>query len=228
LPSIEIARDEIHLWETSLAVADEEVSFIEEFLSPDELVYADNYRVARARRQYVVSRGKLRHLLSRYLGMPAQSIRFGIEGAGKPVLEGQRTIDFNLTHSGQLVLYGVAAARPVGVDVEQVRPMERAVELAGRFFSAGEHEIVAAAAPEHRDRAFLSMWVRREAYAKALGSNFWRALASYHGPNAAHPPDSVGESATEYSVRVVDYSDLYVAAVAAAGSDWKVVRRGTV
>jgi hypothetical protein len=65
--------------------------------------------------------------------------------------------------------------------------------------------------------------VRREAYAKARGTSIWRALESRRQNDAT--------AATEdglYTVRLVDYSDRYVAAVAAPGSDWRVVPRGGI
>lgn len=228
LTSIEIAKDEIHLWDTSLAVGDEVLARMERLLSPDERVYADEFSHTGARRQYVISRGILRELLSRYVGTPPADIRFGIEGAGKPVLAGARDVDFNLSHSGELVLYGIAVSRPVGVDMEHVRPIPKAVELARRFMSPAEQENLAATPPDRKDREFLSMWVKRESYAKALGTSVWRALEQLHPMgNPVGSADANPQMSSGHAVRLVDYSDEYVAAVAAAGSDWRIVRRGT-
>ena len=69
MTSIEIGADEVHLWETPLSVEDDELGRINELLSPKESEYAGAFHNARARRQYVVSRGMLRQLLSRYLGV---------------------------------------------------------------------------------------------------------------------------------------------------------------
>ena len=84
--------------------------------------------------------------------------------------------EFNLTHSGDIVLYGVAHSRHVGVDVERIKEIPRAVELAKRFMSAGEHEKIASASTETRDRDFLSLWVRREGSGKAYGVGVWKVL----------------------------------------------------
>jgi 4'-phosphopantetheinyl transferase len=156
----------------------------------------------------------LRQLLSHYVGIAPQDIRFTIEGAGKPVLAGERTVDFNLTHSGKLTLFGVAR-RPIGVDMEQVREMPRAIELAKRYFSPAQHETIAATPADRRSWEFLSMWVRREAYAKALGTSVWRALGDR-------------QITTDHTVQFVDYSAEYVAAIAAPGNDWKVVISGPI
>jgi 4'-phosphopantetheinyl transferase len=211
---LELAADEVHLWETSLSVDDGDLTRIFDLLSPDDQWAANEFTHVPARRQYIVSRGMLRRLLSGYVGVAPQDIRFTIEGAGKPVLAGERAVDFNLTHSGGLTLFGVAR-RPVGVDMEQVREMPRAIELAKRYFSPAQHEQIAGTPAERRSWEFLSMWVRREAYAKALGTSVWRALGDR-------------QISTDHSVQFVDYSTEYVAAIAAPGSDWRIVRKGPV
>ena len=222
MTSIEIGADEVHLWETPLSIWELELAHIQDLLSPEEREYAGD-STTRARRQYVISRGMLRQLLSRYLGQPTADLRFETEGDGKPVLAGKRGVEFNLSHSGEIVVYAVAASRPVGVDIEHLRPVPRALELARRFLSPEESDAIAAAPPEQRDREFLSSWVKREAYAKARGTSIWRALESRHQNDA--------DEATEegaYTVRLIDYSDRYVAAVAAPGSDWHVVPHGGI
>lgn len=231
MPSVEIGQEEVHLWHTGLTVSDEEAARIEQLLPPRERRRLDHFRDPRARRQRVVSRGMLRQLLSRYLDRPPATIEFVREGEGKPVLASDRVLEFNTTHSGDLVLYGIAHSRAVGVDLEHLRPMPRSVELAHRFLSADEHASLVATPPEARDHDFLSMWVKREAFAKAQGKSVWKALERYDqsaGDAGLSHAAARRKAAAEYAVISLDYSDEYVAAVAAYGSDWKIVRRGAV
>jgi 4'-phosphopantetheinyl transferase len=210
----DIPPDEVHLWETSLSVNDDELARMFDILSSVDQWAADEFSHVQARRQYIVSRAMLRQLISGYIGTAPQDIQFTIEGAGKPVLTGQRALDFNLTHSGDLTLFGIAR-RPLGVDMEQVRELPRAIELAKRYFSPAQHEQIAGMPEDRRSWEFLAMWVRREAYAKALGTSVWRALGDR-------------QITTDHTVQFVDYSPEYVAAIAAPGSDWKIVRRGAI
>ncbi|MDP9177438.1 MAG: 4'-phosphopantetheinyl transferase superfamily protein [Gemmatimonadota bacterium] len=210
----DLPHDEVHLWESSLSVDDSELARILDLLSPVDRWAADEFSHVPARKQYIVSRGMLRQLLSGYIGIAPQEIQFTIEGAGKPVLAGERSVDFNLTHSGDLTLLGVAR-RPLGVDMERVREMPRAIELAKRYYSPAQHEEIAATPDDTRSRRFLGMWVRREAYAKALGTSVWRALGDR-------------QITTDHTVQFVDYSAEYVAAIAAPGNDWKIVRCGAI
>lgn len=69
----------------------------------------------------VASRWALREILGRYLGLPADELRFETGRHGKPRLaspEGE--LEFNLSHSSSLALVAIAR-REVGVDVERIR-----------------------------------------------------------------------------------------------------------
>jgi 4'-phosphopantetheinyl transferase len=231
LTSLDLPTGEVHVWEAPLTLADTDVKGLEENLPEHERVYADEFRFPGARRQYLISRGRLRELLSRYLGQRARDIRLVTEGEGKPVIEGDRSLDFNLSHSGDLVLYAVAAGIPVGVDVEKLRPMPRALELARRFLSAEEYQELAATTPEQVSQQFFTMWVRREAYAKARGTSVWRVLERHfhHASEDVVPQMNPSDQMTSgYSVKLLPGLDGYAGAVAALGSDWRVVRRGTL
>ena len=225
----EIAPDEVHLWDTPLAVDEHEVERNDELLSSDEQRYAARFTDIRARNQFIVSRGKLRELLSSYAGEPPRELRFGMTAEGKPFLASARDLEFNLTHSAGLVLYGVARSRPVGVDVERVREMPRAIELARRFMSGEEHERVASALADTRDREFLSLWVRREGSGKAYGVGVWKVLENGQRKGEARIANPLFARITsDYACKVIDYSYEYVAAVAALGDDWRLVRCGSV
>ena len=229
MSATEIAADEVHLWDTSLIATEDDLERNELLLSPDEKRYAARFSDIRSKNQFIISRAKLRELLAGYAGRQPQDLRFGMTREGKPFLATAREFEFNLTHSADLVLYGVARSRPVGVDVERIRAMERAIELAKRFMSADEHEQIASCAPETRDRDFLSLWVRREGSGKAFGVGVWKVLENGQKPGDPRVPNPLFEKITrDYRCNVISYSNEYVAAVAALGDDWKLVQHGTV
>lgn len=81
----------------------------------------DEVHVWRVDLDTVASRWALREILGRYLGLPADELRFETNRHGKPRLatpEGE--LAFNLSHSRSLALVAVAR-REVGVDVERIR-----------------------------------------------------------------------------------------------------------
>ena len=76
---------------------------------------------------------------------------------------------FNLSHAEDRLLVAVDPRREVGVDLERLRPIAEALDIARRCFDPAEVETLLRAAPGVAPEIFLRSWTRREAYLKALG-----------------------------------------------------------
>jgi 4'-phosphopantetheinyl transferase len=135
-------------------------------LTIPERARAGRYRFADDRRRSIVARAATRRFLGRYLDAAPATLIIDEEEFGKPVLRG-REIEFNASHSGDLVALALAKETAVGVDVERRRPLNDTVALARRYFSAVEVSIVETAA-DH-GHAFFSIWTAKEAIVKASG-----------------------------------------------------------
>lgn len=85
---------------------------------------------------------------------------------------------FNLSHSGRVAILAVAR-QPVGVDIEEVRPLPDAYTVARRFFSAAEREALSALRADRWLRGFYSCWTRKEAFIKGIGDGLSRPLESF-------------------------------------------------
>ena len=191
-------------------------------LSPVERMRASVMPEERASRQYVISRAMQRQLLAGYVGGRPSEIRFGIVAMGKPTLAWPNDIGltFNTTHSGDLVIIAVTASRDVGVDVERVRHIERALKVSKRCYSTAEHEMLSSLPPAELDRAFLSIWVKREGTAKARGDSVWRGLASWKNGEIENSP-----WLRDWKVEYLDLGEEFVGVVVAQG-DWRVEMKG--
>ncbi len=118
----------------------------------------------------------------RYLGIPAQDIRFSYEANGKPqVVEDQnpQQLRFNISHSSGLAVIAVASVRAIGVDVEKIRPDVEYLELAERFFSTNEYQALSAMPSNQLARAFFACWTRKEAFIKACGDGLSFPLSEF-------------------------------------------------
>lgn len=162
---------EVHVWRVPLDPLEGEVARLRALLSPDETARADRFHFDRHRRRYVVGRGALRRLLGAYLGRRPESLVFEYGAREKPRLadRGAAALEFNLSNSEELALIAVTPAIELGVDLEALRPMEDALAISERFFSAPERAALAACPPAERDAAFFRCWTRKEAYVKAVG-----------------------------------------------------------
>jgi 4'-phosphopantetheinyl transferase len=155
----------------------------------------------------------LRQVLSRHVGIAPEELEFQLEACpncggphGRPALAGaDRSVQFSLSHSGDLVLVAVAGV-PIGVDVEELSEEQVAADLSTRLHPAEQREITAADQPR---LAFTRVWTRKEAYLKGIGIGLSRGLrADYLGGTglAALPAG--------WSVLDVPVPDGYAAAVA--------------
>lgn len=101
-------------------------------------------------------------------GHAPAALPLGRDAHGRPSLQ-LPGLDANWSHSGERLAVALGRGVRVGVDIESPRPRPRAIELAGRYFTASEAEALAALAPATREAAFLRLWCAKEAVLKAHG-----------------------------------------------------------
>lgn len=178
-PSSPVAGEHVHVWRIDLEQPDAILDGLEDLLAEGEKARAQRFRFVRDRRRFTVARAALRQILAGRLGVKPRSIEFSTGAYGKPYLT-ERTFRFNVSHSGGLALVAVARNRELGVDIEELRPMDDAEELADRFFSASEsRKLRAAPDSASRIRGFFECWSRKEAFIKALGEGLSHPLDSF-------------------------------------------------
>ena len=141
-------------------------------LSSEEHQRLRRLRQSEDRDRFLLGRGLLRQRLGEALGLEPARLCFRLGPQGKPALEGlngQGSLQFNLAHSGALVLLALHPARPVGVDVERQRPLPNWEAIARRQLPSGGYEGLLTLPPEEQLGGFLQQWCRLEAGLKATG-----------------------------------------------------------
>lgn len=169
---LSLTADEVHVWHAELDPYVGRVPWLMHLLSPDERARAERFCFPRNRQHFIICRGLLRVILSRYLSLAPQQLRFSYGRWGKPALachEPESRLCFNLSHSYGAVLYAVTRDRSVGVDLEQMRPLPNIEQLAKRFFSQRELTVIDSLPPAQKQVAFFKSWTHKEAYLKATG-----------------------------------------------------------
>ncbi|MCB1055772.1 MAG: 4'-phosphopantetheinyl transferase superfamily protein [Acidobacteria bacterium] len=229
-----MAPDELHVYAVSLAPPPETVAELETLLTPDEVERAYRFRFERHRRRFIVGRGVLRRLLGAYLDVPPGELRFHYGDKGKPSLDPRwdaAGLSFNLSHSQELALYGLVQGRELGIDVEQLRPMPDAEQIAERFFSRSERETLRRIPAERKADAFFNCWTRKEAYIKATGDGLSMPLDRFDVTLApedeARMLSAEGDpaKAASWSMYHLEPAAGYVGALAIEGGGWKLVCR---
>jgi 4'-phosphopantetheinyl transferase len=162
----------VEVWIDRLDLPAIEVAALIQFLTPAELALCDRCRLTHVREHKIVARAKLRQILGGYLDRSPQEIDISTGLQGKPQVAG---LEFNLSHSGDLVAYAVSDL-PVGIDIERVRT----IDLSGivqRFFAASEFSAWQKLPPAEQELAFFQTWTVKEAYLKAIGTGLHTPLS---------------------------------------------------
>jgi 4'-phosphopantetheinyl transferase len=168
---------EVHIWAWSFSAADQPREQDLQLLDDDERQRTARFIFMRDRVKYSICHANMRRILASYLHRPPESLTYRTQPGGKPELESDVPLRFNLSHSRSLALLAVARVNEVGVDVEDIRPIEPGV--AERFFSAAE---LAGMADLHGRQwldAFYRCWTRKEAILKVEGLGLRIPLDSF-------------------------------------------------
>lgn len=130
---------------------------------------AQRFRRDADRARYVAGRLLLRQLAASVFGTVADEIRLGAEPAGRPiVVDPPFPLFVSLAHSGRHVVAALAR-RPVGIDVEELPRALQEPAVVERVCSPYELRELRKLPDDMRDRGFMSIWSRKEAYGKAVG-----------------------------------------------------------
>jgi 4'-phosphopantetheinyl transferase len=170
---VSLRNGEVHVWQVDLDSEAPNAQDLLPFLDEAERLRAGRYRLPRDRRRFIVARGMLRWLLSRYVHMQPESLEFSYGPYGKPLLAGPyggHPIQFNLSHSGRNALYAVASGRQVGIDLERMPAHCVRLPIATQVFCHSERHILLQLPRPQQRQVWLQYWTRKEAYVKARGN----------------------------------------------------------
>jgi 4'-phosphopantetheinyl transferase len=171
LPYFQLASGQVHVWSMNIA---NETRPSDRLLASEEISAADRL-VDPLKLRFRNARGILRLLLGRYLRLDPASLKFTAGPNGKPFLADGR-LGFNVAHTEGMTVIAVGRDCEVGVDVEKLEAPPNSPALAEQFFSAEDVRALSGMTPAMYGRAFLTMWVRKEAVLKAEGTGIGDGL----------------------------------------------------
>ena len=167
-----LGSNEMHIWRVMFAQHTKNANILWRILSEDEQQRAHRFVFPTDRDKFIVARGMLRRILSRYIPVTPENHRFSYNPYGKPFLGAafdKEPLQFNVSHSHDVALYAITRGRRVGIDVERVNASTDIMAIAKASFSAYEYRSLSILPAERRHDAFFVCWTRKEAYIKARG-----------------------------------------------------------
>lgn len=182
--NLSISRSELHIWRVDLDNVNypPQLKYLISLLSSEEIVCSERFIFERDRHCYQVKHSMKRLILANYLDCNPQCLRFEIGSHGKPALAKLRNplkIQFNISHSRDLVLIAITVEDSIGIDIEYNDEKLSIESLGEVVFSKLEKLIFSKLkSQEEKKKAFFRCWTRKEAYLKAIGIGITRDLTS--------------------------------------------------
>ena len=98
---VSILDNEVHIWLADTCHQPEVISFFKSLLSHEEKIKAERFVSEADRLRFVIGKGGLKNILSRYLNIKQEEIDFIFNEFGKPFLPdkyNKEKLNFNLSH----------------------------------------------------------------------------------------------------------------------------------
>lgn len=169
-----IGRHEIHIW----FAYDREINNpdllhkYQSLLNDVEIQQYRRFYFEKHRHQYLVTRALVRTTLSHYYNLiDPDQWQFLANDYGKPAISNSinMPLQFNLSHTENMIAMAVTLNRSIGIDVEWTLRKGHPVEIADKFFSAREVAQLHELPEQHRQARFFELWTLKESYIKAYG-----------------------------------------------------------
>lgn len=188
-----ISPGQVHVWRVRIVSSlAKEADVAWGVLAPDERERAGRFHFEQDRRRFIATRAAVRRILAAYVETDPRELTFTSGPHGKPEIAGSGgPIRFSTARSGEVGLVAVAHDAEVGVDVELIVDDFPWEEVALQVFATGELASIEALPEHERVRGFALAWVRKEAWAKAIGLGIAHVLDADHeipdlGPIVVH------------------------------------------
>ena len=216
---------EIHVWAARLVDGHDATADLLRTLSREERAQAAQFAFERDRMRFIQAHGVVRRILSIYCDADPATLTFARNHHGKPYLiarANRPNLQFSVSHSSNCCMLAVRFDHPIGIDVEKVRDLPRAIDIVRSYFTPAESKALSALQGMAQRDAFFALWTHKEATVKGLGIS----LAAHLG-RIEFDLDPIGglrlvawdgdqSVARKWSIVRLDPQPGYVAAVASA------------
>ena len=148
-------------------------------LSPEEKLRSKSFHFDSDAQRYICAHGVLRTILGFYTEQSPHLIPFCYGAKGKPRLDLPGQIQFNISHTKDLLAIAVTSCCNVGVDIESCVQFSNMKGVAKKIMHHSEYLTYLSLRSEEQVKYFYRCWVRKEAVTKAWGSGLISDLREF-------------------------------------------------
>lgn len=142
------------------------------FLTTAEKNRAESFLRGEDRDRFVLGRIMVRSMLAAMPGGHSTKADFALTREGRPFISRRPDLSFSISHSGDVVLVGLAEGLQLGVDVEMERDGVEMEGVSRLVFTPAERRAIFQGTARETATAFFRHWTAKEAFLKAAGSGF--------------------------------------------------------
>ncbi len=177
------------------------------YLTPEEKIRAFNFVQVKHQRRYIICQGMLRVILAKYLALKPEEIKFKNGKYGKPYLNHDTNINFNVSHSHEMALIAVALNQEIGIDIEY--HSKRNIDgIAEKMFSAAEIARVHQA-KTNKIAVFYEIWTGKEAFIKAIGMGLHYPTPNITIPKLQFTPQTIDKKNAPWYIQKLNLQNKY-------------------
>ncbi|WP_061996348.1 4'-phosphopantetheinyl transferase superfamily protein [Clostridium sp. ATCC 25772] len=181
---LELNKNEIHIWLIYIDLYKSNTLFFENLLCNDEVNKMNSFYFEKDKERFAITHGLLRILISKYLNLSNNKIKFEKDLYGKPkVVIDDKNINFNISHSNNLIAFAFSNSATIGIDVEYNKNINDFNDIVTNYFHELEIENFNKVSNLKKQDIFYRYWTQKEAFLKATGEGLNRSLSSFYIQN---------------------------------------------
>jgi 4'-phosphopantetheinyl transferase len=168
-----LKNNEVNIYFLNLKKNLKKIYSSKNFLSQTEQKRADRFKFEQHKNTFIISRTILRKILGELINALPEKLIVSENRFGKPFLENYNHSDlkFNISHSGDFVVYAVCLDSEIGIDIERIDPLLNHMEIAQKYFTLDEISYITTSLDTDKiAEKFYRIWTRKEALLKSIGT----------------------------------------------------------
>lgn len=166
---VRLFANDIHIWDFRLTELSEFLPKYKDVLSDEEMERINQFQLCVDKIRCAAGKIITRLLLAQYLEVDNRIIVIKYGKYGRPfhyTIKGKRSVQFSISHSGNVLLIAFSHLAHIGIDIEQIKSFSEYRDIAKFFFTEEEYIVV----DESKSlEVFYQYWTAKEAYLKAMG-----------------------------------------------------------
>jgi 4'-phosphopantetheinyl transferase len=164
----------IHAWSALYRDLELHYEILSGTTSQEEQYAASLFRNDADSRKYILRHGLLRIILGNYTHRDPERVSFSTGKNGKPELVphgGYTVVSFNLSHTSEMVIIGIARTKRIGIDIVKMDPLYQYYDIAEYILTPAEKAFMQGVEPAQKHQAFFRIWALKEAILKTNGDS---------------------------------------------------------